>query len=81
VLTAGRLFFAAPTNRKRESSMSGLQSWIIGIIAAVVGVLALFFASASHGSEMYPVALVVFALIVLFEFWLIKRHFDAQESH
>lgn len=60
--------------------MSGLQSWIIGIVAALVGIVSLFFASASHGSEMYPVALVVFALIVLFEFWLIKRHFDAQES-
>jgi FtsH-binding integral membrane protein len=81
VLTARRLFFVPPTIRERESSMSGLQSWIIGIIAALVGIVALFFASASHGSEMYPVALVVFALIVLFEFWLIKRHFDAQESH
>jgi ABC-type maltose transport system permease subunit len=61
--------------------MSGLQSWILGIVAGLVGIVALFFASASHGSELYPVALVVFALIVLFEFWLIKRYFDAQESH
>lgn len=61
--------------------MTGLQSWILGIIAAVVGILSLFFASASKGTELYPVALVVFALVVLFEFWLIKRHFDAQDSH
>jgi ABC-type maltose transport system permease subunit len=61
--------------------MSGLQSWILGIVAGLVGIVALFFASASHGSELYPVALVVFALIVLFEFWLIKSYFDAQESH
>ncbi len=61
--------------------MTGLQSWILGIIAAVVGILSLFFASASKGTEMYPVALVVFALVVLFEFWLIKRHFDARDSH
>lgn len=61
--------------------MSGLQSWILGIVAGLVGIVALFFAANAHGHEMYMVGLVVFLLTALFEFWLIKRWFDAKDAH
>lgn len=61
--------------------MSGLQSWILGIVAGLVGIVALFFAANAHGGEMYMIGLIVFLLIALFEFWLIKRWFDAKDAH
>jgi ABC-type uncharacterized transport system permease subunit len=61
--------------------MSGLQSWILGIVAGLVGIVALFFAANDHGGEMYMVGLIVFLLTALFDFWLIKRWFDGKEQH
>ena len=61
--------------------MSGLQFWILGVIAGVVGLVALTFAAKAHTHEMYMIGLVVFVLILLFEFWLIKRWFDAKDVH
>lgn len=61
--------------------MSGLQSWILGIVAGLVGIVALFFAANAHGGEMYKVGLIVFFLVAAFEFWLIKRWFDAKDAH
>lgn len=61
--------------------MSGLQSWILGIVAGLVGIVALFFAANAQGHEMYMLGLIVFLLTALFDFWLIKRWFDAKEAH
>jgi ABC-type maltose transport system permease subunit len=61
--------------------MSGLQSWILGVVAGLVGIVALFFAAKDHGGQMYTIGLVVFLLVAAFEFWLIKRWFDAKEQH
>ena len=61
--------------------MSGLQSWILGVIAGVVGLVALTFAAKAPTGEMYAIGLVVLLLVLLFEFWLIKRWFDATDTH
>lgn len=61
--------------------MSGLQSWILGVIAGLVGIVALFFAAKAPGHEMYMVGLIVFLLTAIFDFWLIKRWFDAKDAH
>jgi uncharacterized membrane protein YhhN len=61
--------------------MSGVQSWILGLIAALVGMVGLFFAANDKGGEMYLIGLIVFLLTVLFDYWLIKRWFDAQDAH
>ena len=41
----------------------------------------LFRSAKAHTHEMYMIGLVVFVLILLFEFWLIKRWFDAKDAH
>jgi nicotinamide riboside transporter PnuC len=61
--------------------MSGLQSWILGLIAGLVGIVALFFAANDKGGEMYMIGLIVFLLTALFDYWLIKRWFDAKDAH
>jgi nicotinamide riboside transporter PnuC len=61
--------------------MSGVQSWILGIVAGLVGIVALFFAAKAQGHEMYMVGLIVFLLTALFDFWLVKRWFDAKDAH
>ena len=56
-----------------------LSGWIIAILAGVIGFAGLFAAARATDGTMLWVGLVVFAWAVGFEFWLMKRGFDAAE--
>ncbi len=60
--------------------MNPLGSLITGIIAGLVGLIALVFAAKAHAGPMYVAGLIVFAATMLFVFFLIKRWFDTQEA-
>ena len=60
--------------------METVSSLIVGLLVAVFGIIGLFLIAGAQDSEMYifGIGLVVFA--VLFEFGLIKGHFDRHET-
>lgn len=63
--------------------MNGLMFWWVGAVIGAIGLIGLFVASNAESDNAYWAGLVVFAVAVLVEFWLIKRWFDrieAQES-
>ena len=54
--------------------------WILGIVMAVFAVLGLVFASGAYDTGMYTFGLLLFAFGVFFDFWLVKKSFDAKEQ-
>lgn len=60
--------------------METVSSLIVGLLVAVFGIIGLFLIAGAMDSEMYifGIGLVVFA--VLFDFGLIKGHFDRRET-
>lgn len=56
-----------------------LKVWI-GAIAALGGLLGLFITSHAQDEGMHSFGLLLFLFGVTLNFWLIKRHFDAQRS-
>ncbi|GGA00566.1 hypothetical protein [Elstera cyanobacteriorum] len=62
---------------------TGLIDSIIGLFVAVLGIGGLFMASGAHDSEVHLFGLSLFVFAVLFNFQLIKGHFDRadQERH
>ena len=54
--------------------------WIIGIALAFLGIVGLFLASGAYDVGMYFFGLALFAFAVLFNFWLVKKHFDAEQG-
>ncbi|HVM80292.1 MAG TPA: hypothetical protein VMU06_14810 [Stellaceae bacterium] len=53
--------------------------WILGLVLAFLGIVGLFLASGAYDIGMYFFGLALFAFAVLFNFWLVKKHFDAEE--
>ena len=53
--------------------------WILGLVLAFLGIVGLFLASGAYDVGMYFFGLALFAFAVLFNFWLVKKHFDAEE--
>jgi len=53
--------------------------WILGLALTFLGLVGLFLAAGAYdiGMHFFGIALIVFA--VLFDFWLVKKHFDAEE--
>ena len=67
---------AGEMQMENENNVSAL---IVGLTVAVFGLIGLFLISGAADSEMYVfgASLVVFA--VLFDFGLVRRHFDRQD--
>ena len=53
--------------------------WIIGLVMAVFAVLGLVLASGAYDVGMYTFGLGLFAFGIFFDFWLVKKVFDAKE--
>ncbi len=56
-----------------ESNVSDL---IVGLMMAVFGLIGLFLVAGAADAEMYVFGLALCAFAVVFDFGLIKRHFD-----
>jgi hypothetical protein len=56
-----------------------MTDWIIGLCMAFLAVLGLVLASGAFDTGMYTFGLALFAFGVFFDFWLVKKTFDAQE--
>ena len=54
--------------------------WILGLVMAVFAVLGLVLASGAYDTGMYTFGLGLFVFGTFFDFWLIKKSFDAQEQ-
>jgi hypothetical protein len=54
--------------------------WILGLAMAVFAVLGLVLASGAYDTGMYTFGLLLFAFGVFFDFWLVKKFFDAKEQ-
>ncbi len=53
--------------------------WILGLFMAVLAVLGLVLASGAYDTGMYTFGLGLFAFGTFFDFWLVKKSFDAKE--
>ena len=56
-----------------------LANWVMLVVSAIIGILALFLAADSVDPTTYDIGLFVFVLAVAFIFFLIKRNFDQME--
>jgi ABC-type maltose transport system permease subunit len=56
--------------------MSPVSAVATGVVAGLIGIVALYLAAHALDTPTYAVGLVVFGFAVAFEFWLIKRWFD-----
>ena len=54
--------------------------WILGLVMAVLAVLGLVLASGAYDTGMYTFGLGLFAFGIFFDFWLVKKSFDAKEQ-
>ena len=54
--------------------MSTIGVWVIGALACLIAIGALFVASGAGSGALYLGGLAVFAACVLFVMWLIKRN-------
>jgi FtsH-binding integral membrane protein len=53
--------------------------WIIGIVVTVLALLGLFLAAGAYDLGMTTFGYALFAFGLFFDFWLIKKSFDAEE--
>jgi Zn-dependent membrane protease YugP len=53
--------------------------WILGLVMAVFAILGLVLASGAYDTGMYTFGLLLFAFGIFFDFWLVKKSFDAKE--
>jgi uncharacterized membrane protein HdeD (DUF308 family) len=60
-----------------ESSVSDL---IVGLMMAVFGLIGLFLVAGAADVEMYVFGLALCVFAVVFDFGLIKRHYDRRDS-
>ncbi|HLJ19527.1 MAG TPA: hypothetical protein VKU84_04980 [Stellaceae bacterium] len=54
--------------------------WILGLFMAVLAVLGLVLAAGAYDTGMYTFGLSLFAFGIFFDFWLVKKAFDAKEE-
>lgn len=57
-----------------------MSHWIMGIMAALFGLLGLFMAAAARDTGIYIFGLGLFAAGVLFAWWMIKTAYDEAET-
>jgi hypothetical protein len=55
--------------------------WVIGALFAIIGVFALYAASRAVDDVMYYTGIALFIIAALFNFVLIKQHYDGLGSH
>ena len=60
-----------------ESNVSDL---IVGLMMAVFGLIGLFLVAGAADAEMYIFGLALCVFAVVFDFGLIKRHFDLRDA-
>lgn len=58
-----------------------LGRWVVGLLAAIVGLCALIMASRTEEAVMYYTGIFFFIGTVLFNFLQVKQVFDAQSAH
>lgn len=58
-----------------------LGRWVVGVLVAIVGLVALYLASKAEDSVMYYTGIFFFIGSVLFNFMQIKQVYDAQSAH
>jgi Zn-dependent membrane protease YugP len=56
-----------------------MTDWILGLVMAVLAVLGLVLAANAYDTGMYTFGLGLFAFGIFFDFWLVKKSFDAKE--
>jgi hypothetical protein len=56
-----------------------MSEWIIGGFMAFLAILGLFLAAGAYDTGMYTFGLLLFGFGLLFDFWLVKKHFDTEE--
>ena len=54
---------------------------IVGLLMAVFGLIGLILASGAMDSEMYVFGLSLFGFACVFDFGLLRRHFDRLEAN
>ncbi len=57
-----------------------MSHWIMGVMAALFGLLGLFMAAAAHDLGILIFGLGLFAGGVLFAWWMIKTSYDEAEE-
>ncbi len=60
--------------------MEDVSDLIVGLMMAVFGLFGLFLISGAADAEMYIFGLALCGFAVLFDFGLIKRHYDRRDS-
>jgi hypothetical protein len=60
-----------------ESNVSDL---VVGLMMAVFGLIGLFLVAGAADAEMYVFGLALCVFAVLFDFGLIKRHYDRRDA-
>jgi hypothetical protein len=56
------------------------SDFIVGLMMLVFGLAGLILASGAMDDEMYVFGLTLFSFATLFEFGLLRRHFDKAEA-
>ena len=56
-----------------------MMDWILGGCMTVLAVLGLVLAANAYDNGMYTFGLGLFAFGIFFDFWLVKKSFDAKE--
>jgi ABC-type maltose transport system permease subunit len=60
--------------------MDNAMALVFGTIVAIAGLLGLYLAAHALDDGIYLFGLLLAAFAVVFDFWLVKRHFDAAEA-
>ena len=56
-----------------------MMDWILGAFVTFLSLLGLVLAAGAYDTGMYTFGLALFVFGVWFDFWLIKKNFDAEE--
>lgn len=60
--------------------MQHLDSWLVGLVVGVFGLIALYVASVATSSFVYATGLLLFVSAVVFNFYIINHTFNRNKS-
>ena len=60
--------------------MEHMSDLIVGLMMAVFGLIGLFLVAGAADVEMYVFGLTLCAFAIVYDFGLIKRHYDRRDS-
>jgi hypothetical protein len=66
--------------QERDLGMEDVSKFVVGGLAAVLGLVGLILASGALDDEMYLFGLALAAFAVFFNLLLVKQHFDRQDA-